>query len=44
MKKQIEYTKKIMKEFLLEVYRDREQVQQYDQDKGSGLDLVGYTI
>ena len=42
--KQIEYAKKIIKESLLEVHKGRGQVQQYNQDKESRLDLAGYAI
>jgi len=32
------------KKSLLEMHRDREQMQQYDQDNGRGPGLVGYAI
>ena len=34
----------MIKEYLLEVYRGRRQVQQHDHDKGSRPGLAGYTI
>ena len=43
--KQTEYTKKLMKEkSLLEIHRDREQMQQCVQDNGRGPGLVGYAM
>ena len=40
-----EYTKELMKEnSCWKMHRGREQVQQYNQNKGSGLGLAGYAI
>ena len=43
--KQTEYTKELMKENpYWKICRDREQVQQHDQDNRRGPGLIGYTM